>query len=189
MMRYRYLFLAFVFLSTSGYKFRCWWGCKNQTAIQHDYVEHRDHCRTYSQLKLDMVMRNRGLTENVDRKTQLINIFSECMEKKGWDIPSGRQEEAEKEAELRKAEESQYTKEELVAKKQNKSWALSRRSECAFARHAAANSSISAARARACDLECAKRLQESPDSPRPAACPASGNPAFAEGVERPGESF
>ncbi|MGE0754687.1 MAG: hypothetical protein AB7L92_05955 [Alphaproteobacteria bacterium] len=184
MIRYRLIFLAIVLTMTSGYRFRCWWACQDQTAIQHDYVEMRDHCRSYAQLKLDMVMRNKNLSGGKSQKEQLINLFSECMEKKGWDIPSGREEELTKLKEAEEAELSQYTKEERVARKQQQSYALSRRSECAFARHAAANSRVQAARARACDIECNKRLQESPDSPRPAACPSGADPEYANGVEK-----
>lgn len=183
--RYRLLFLALVMLTTSGYRFRCWWACTDQTAIQHDYVERRDHCRDYAQAKLDMAMRNRGLNSPHDRKTQLINLFSECMEKKGWDIPSGRQEEAEALKAAAEKEASQYTKEERVAQKQQQKWALSRRSECAFARHAAATSSVSALRAKACDLECTQQMKAAPEGPRPAACPEVGDPAMATGVDRP----
>jgi hypothetical protein len=61
---------------------------------------------------------------------------------------------------------------------------LSRAAECMFARHAAANSSIAASRAMACDLECAQALRAAPDAPRPAACPADSDPALATGVER-----
>lgn len=184
MVRTRLIFLALVMLATSGYRFRCWWACTDQTAIQNDYVEMRDHCRSYAQLKLDMTMREKGLSGGKNSKEQLINLFSECMEKKGWDIPSGRAKEAEEKKAAQEAEMSQYTKEERVEREQKQKWALTRRSECSFARHAAANSSIQAARAKACDLECSQRLKQSPESPRPAACPAEPDPNYATGVDR-----
>jgi len=54
---------------------------------------------------------------------------------------------------------------------------LARTSECAFARHAAEYSSVSATRAKACDIECANRLKADPKGTRPAACPADANAA------------
>lgn len=189
MLRLRLIFLAFVLVVTPGYRFRCWWMCTDQTAIQHDYVEQRDHCRAYAQLKLDMVSRNSGQTDAPSRKTQLVNLFSECMEKKGWDIPSARaQEEAgngENPLEAKAGAAPAPAKEDKIARTQEKKWSLTRSSECAFARHAAAYSSISAARAKACDLECSERLKNAPEAPRPAACPSVGpSPAYATGVER-----
>lgn len=48
---------------------------------------------------------------------------------------------------------------------------LARASECAFARHGADYSSVSATRAKACDLECANMLKAEPKGRVPAACP------------------
>lgn len=185
MIRLRLIFLAFVLVATPGYRFRCWWGCTDQTAIQHDYIEQRDHCRAYAQLKLDMVMRNNNIEGTpLNRQTQLVNLFSDCMATKGWDIPKGATAGGETPP-IADLDKTQPSKEQKVARQQERKWALTRSSECAFARNAAAYSSISAARAKACDLECEQRLKESPDAPRPAACPSAGlSPSYATGVER-----
>ncbi len=187
---FRLLFLVTVLIVTSGYRFRCYWACTDQTGIQNDYVEQRDHCRAYAQLKLDMVSRNSARQDDHTRKTQLVNLFSQCMEQKGWDIPSG-QEAGEEgspeplpEAAAVAAAKPARTQAEKAAQTQEQKWAISRSAECAFARHAATTSRIAAARAEACDLECTQRLKNSPDAPRPSACPAGPDPKFAKGVER-----
>ena len=59
----RFMVPVAVMARTSGYKFRCYWACIDQTAIQDDYVEQRDRCREYAQLKLDMA-------ENEERADQ-----------------------------------------------------------------------------------------------------------------------
>lgn len=53
---------------------------------------------------------------------------------------------------------------------QRKNAGTSRAAECAFARHGAAYSSVSASRAQACDIECAEKLKSNPKS-NPSACP------------------
>ncbi|MFO0389488.1 MAG: hypothetical protein ACK502_07205 [Alphaproteobacteria bacterium] len=184
--RLRLIFLAFVLIVTPGYRFRCWWACTDQTAIQHDYIEQRDHCRAYAQLKLDMVMRNNNIEGTpLNRQTQLVNLFSDCMATKGWDIPKGSTDAGAPTADSISEKKAPLSKEEAIAIQQQRKWALTRSSECAFARNAAAYSSISAARAKACDLECEQRLKEAPDAPRPAACPSIGlSPSYSKGVER-----
>lgn len=188
MMQLRLIFLVVVLISTTGYRFRCWWACTDQTAIQHDYIEQRDHCRAYAQLKLDMVMRNNNIEGTpLNRQTQLVNLFSDCMATKGWDIPKGSTGTGTTPPvpPIADLDKTQPSKEDKLAVQQEKKWALTRSSECAFARNAAAYSSISAARAKACDLECEQRLKEAPDAPRPAACPSIGlSPSYSKGVER-----
>lgn len=184
----RFLFLLSIIFLATGYRFRCWWMCQDQTAIQNGYVEERDRCRQYAQVKLDMAMRNSGEEDTATaRKAKLVSLFSECMAENGWNTtdikppgatpgggggpppPKNPTQGATTEAAIDAAEERA---------------ALSRASECAFARQSASASSIAAARAKACDLECDQRLKAAPDAPRPAACPAVATPGMETGVER-----
>lgn len=152
---------------SSGYRFRCYIFCTDQTGIQNDYIEQRDQCRKYAELKLDMAMRSvQGPADNKTTKSQLVNLFNECMANNGWNIVQDTKPATPP---------PPATPEELEARYNEKA-ALSRSSECMFARYAAANSSIAAARAKACDLECTQRLKSAPDAPRPAACPTDIEP-------------
>jgi len=113
-------------------------------------------------------------------KSQLVNLFNECMANNGWNIvpetkaaaTTGTNTALQAAPAAAGAAAAQNDVVEIYEQKQ----ALSRSADCMFARHAAANSSISAARAKACDLECAQRLAASPDAPRPSACPTDVNP-------------
>ncbi len=205
------LFLAVVLATTSGYRFRCWWGCIDQTAIQHDYVEQRDRCREYASLKLDMAMRNNRVADKeLSRKAQMITLFSDCMGNNGWSVPDARAEQETQaigsvapgagfmlmqggkslpqQQQMANSPSSgtpvqDYSAQAAAAAGEHRA-ALSRSAECSFARSSASASSIAAARAKACDLECAQRLRAAPEAPRPAACPLDPQPDIAAGVER-----
>lgn len=194
-------FLVVVLVATSGYRFRCYWACVDQTGVQNDYVEQRDRCRQYAQLKLDMAMRNSGV-ENTEqnRKPQLITLFSECMGQNGWTIPDARSELKAATAAAGPAQPGQpqppyaasaapvpatASAAAAATVAANERASISRTAECAFARQSADVSSIAASRAKACDLECAQRLKAAPDAPRPAACSPEPTPDLAKGVDRP----
>lgn len=188
MTKFRLVFLLSVLLVASGYKFRCWWACQDQTAIQNDYVEQRDRCRQYAQLKLDMGALGGGAGDK-SRKERLVELFSDCMGNNGWnttDIKGTKSPTAGQPpfAPDRSKEEAAIAASVAAAEERA---AISRASECAFARQAASVSSMAAARARACDLECTNRLRAAPDAPRPAACPAGSTPGLSSGYERVNE--
>ncbi len=88
-MRYfRLILLLSAALSCSGYRWRCYIACDDQTAIQNDYVENRDACREESQANLDEAMIKSGATDTPKaRKLKLITLFSDCMGKYGWEVP------------------------------------------------------------------------------------------------------
>lgn len=199
----RAVFLLAVLAITPGYRFRCYWACIDQTSVQNDYVEQRDRCREYAQLKLDMAMRNAdGSATDATRKQQLVSLFSECMANNGWTVPSGKDDKekaaggAVPAAVAGAAAGAAVTNPQALggqapappppAPKENKAF-LSRHSECAFARHSASASAIAAARAAACDAECNDRLKAAPEGPRPAACPTETSPFLSKGVEREGD--
>lgn len=189
----RAAFLLTVIMMASGYRFRCWWMCQDQTAIQNDYIEQRDRCREYAQLKLDLSMRNNADPDtDQSRKARIISLFGECMSNSGWSMTSttgldkltGSQgQQAAQASQAQGQIQPGQSPSPAEAAAENRA-ALSRSAECAFARQAASVSSIANARAKACDLECAQRLRLAPDAPRPAACPSGPNPNLATGVER-----
>lgn len=204
----------------SGYYMRCWFLCEDQSAIQHSYVDDRDLCRTYSQLRIDTDTSNPELLEERQRKAKLVTLFSACMAERGWTIPDGKYSQqasnpipvpnptggnqpvmlAHSTATLLTstppsarqnagssspapaggaggvamggAATAPPQSAAAIAAAQRERAFLARSTECAFARHSAANSSTAAARAAACDIECAERQKAAPDAPRPAACPA-----------------
>ncbi len=175
----RLLFLITALVATSGYRFRCYFACTDQTSTQNDYVEQRDKCREYAQLKVDMSMREAG--GNIDdrnRKSSLVSLFSQCMGNNGWTVPDGKGDGSKKveapppAAAAPAALSSQAVAPPPVAvtKAEEKSL-MTRNSECAFARHSASVSSLAATRAQACDLECEHALRAAPGAPRPASCP------------------
>jgi len=91
------IFLLCVVLFSSGYRFRCFFFCKEQTAVQNDYVENRDDCQDYAQAKLDDAMANSPNPDSEKaQQAKLVSLFSECMVKKGWDVPSGSRKTAYK---------------------------------------------------------------------------------------------
>jgi hypothetical protein len=197
MYRFRLVFLIAVALMSSGYKFRCWWMCQDQTAIQNDYVEQRDRCRQYAQLKLDMAMRSAGERNNPQtRNARLISLFSDCMGQNGWNTtdlkaappvsplatPGMPVNKTPGNAPAALAGQAPAAPAPVDAQEEHA--ALTRKAECAFARQSAAVSSLAATRARACDLECAQRLKLAPDAPRAAACPSGPVPGMESGADR-----
>lgn len=189
----------------SGFKFRCYWFCTEQTGIQTDYVNHRDQCRKYAQLRIETDTASPELIDEKARKSKLISLFSACMADNGWTIPDGKTgQQASPPVPLptpaavsttppsatappppaaapvaaaavpaaavpASAIMTEREAKELQEKKRENSY-LARQSECAFARHSAAYSSVAATRAQACDLECAQRLKAEPKR-KAAACP------------------
>jgi len=196
---FRVVFLFAVLMATSGYTFRCTWFCTDQTAIQNDYVEQRDRCRQDAQLKLDTD--SAPLDDNA-RKAQLISSFSQCMAENGWTVPDAGKEkekpftipgappvttapiEPSKSASLPWQHEAIAAPAPAQPNPVQDKASISRTSECAFARQAADVSSIAAARAKACDLECDQALKVAPEAPRPAACPADFKDSLSKGTER-----
>ncbi len=147
--------------------------CTDQTAVQNDYIEERDRCREYSQLKLDMALKESGgPNDDKTKKALLINLFSECMASHGWTVPDSK-------GDTKTAAPTPPTPEaaaaQLAAANEKKAF-LARASECEFARSAADMSSVSRIRAQACDAECNARTKAAPTGPRPAACPADVKP-------------
>jgi hypothetical protein len=192
---FRLLFLVLVLTVTSGYRFRCWVFCTDQTSTQHDYIEQRDRCRDYAQLKLDMAVRNAGSpVDATGRRTLLVHLFSECMNSNGWNVPSvptplAGEPTPDKAAPLPMDSNAlthapRTASVNTAADKAATRSALTRKAECDFARYAASTSSISAARAQACDLECSQRLKAAPEAPRPAACPSDASPNLEKGRYR-----
>lgn len=170
----RISFLLFVVAVSSGYRFRCYAFCTDQTSTQNDYVEQRDRCREYAELKVDMRMRDvAGPAEPKTKQTKLVGLFNECMANNGWNIAADNKPAAPATAPNPTVAAVQSAP---VVDPQMEKASLSRSVECMFARHAAANSTNSALRAKACDLECAQRLAAAPDAPRPAACPTDVDP-------------
>lgn len=231
MSRTKLLILIAALLISSGYRFRCYFLCTDQTAVQHDYVEERDRCRDYAEAKVDMTMNNLKKNPNDEkaRKGQLVALFSECMANHGWSVPDGRDKSIAagatggsstgKDNTISSAAANATARDAATAGiiTSNNAGAagagdaalaggavagggmsageaataaglerayLARKAECDFARHSASSSSIANARAQACDIECAQRLKNAPDAPRPAACPAEFNPNLSKGVER-----
>ena len=184
----------------SAYKFRCWMFCTDQTAIQNDYINDRDSCRSYAQLRIETDTSNPELIDDRSKSSKLVSLFSSCMADKGWTVPDGVKPGQQAAAPIpvqnsaapavanaasqapapaaptaaAPAVATNTNAATLAAQRREKAF-LARSSECAFARHGAAYSSVSAARAQACDIECKERLKAAPDSPRAAACPADAN--------------
>jgi hypothetical protein len=193
-------FLIFVLTMSSGYRFRCWMFCMDQTSTQHEYIEQRDRCRSYAELKQDMQIRGtvKGPVTNRDRKTALVSLFNECMAENGYNIanpgPPPPVATNTAVAALAPAPSPQpqamtaapVAAKPMIVERNDGKAALSRTAECNFARHASKHSSISATRAKACDLECTQRLKASPNGPRPAACPSdrTPDPEMERGVDR-----
>ncbi|MBY0407575.1 MAG: hypothetical protein K2Q01_07775 [Rickettsiales bacterium] len=175
------------------YRFRCWAACVDQTSTQNDYVEMRDHCRELAQLKVDMSMKEGGIYgDDKSRKSTLVSLFSQCMSSNGWTVPDGKDpskagtavaggggpQTVSQTAALAAAPASAAV---AAATKREEQALLTRTSECGFARANAGVSSISATRAKACDLECEKALAVAPSGPRPASCPALTPPKYSKG--------
>lgn len=190
---FKLILLAVVLLVTPGFKIRCWILCTDQTSIQSDYVAQRDHCREYATTKLDLAMSTHP--EGADtsgKKSMMVKLFNECMANNGWNVSSSQSSDTsggggaapQAAAASKSAPVQAVPVPQNIAPTAEERAALSRSAECNFARYAASTSSISAARAKACDLECAQRLKASPDAPRPAACPSSSSPDLSTGRDR-----
>ena len=201
-------FLAVTLICTSAwsvsditggkYRFRCYFACVDQTSTQNDYVEQRDHCRELAQLKVDMAMKEAAVEGgDKSRKSMLVSLFSQCMASNGWTVPDGKDPTKTVNAAANVTAPSANTATVAAvsaasvaapgsvaadkAIRREEKAQLMRTSECAFARSNAAVSSISAARAKACDLQCAEALQVAPGGPRPASCPGEPAPKYASG--------
>lgn len=186
---FRALFLIAVITVTPGYMFRCYLFCIDQTAVQDNYVEQRDRCREYAQMKLDMAMRDvEGPHDEKARKAQLVTLFSQCMGNNGWTVPDGKEKPTAGATPLQPPTGVGIppvpTAASVAADKAESKAAVSRASECAFARYSADVSANAAARAAACDTECEERLRAAPEAPLPAACPAESKPKLSKGVEK-----
>jgi hypothetical protein len=190
------IFLIGVLATASGFRFRCFMFCTDQTAVQNDYIEQRDRCREYAQLKLDTALQESNQPDDEkNRKVLLVSLFADCMAQNGWTVPSGKDET--KTAGIQAAPVSATTPfgQSTVSQQSNSTTttttypvpaanasaenkaALARTAECDFARQQAGVSSIAAARAKACDYECADALKASGgEGPRPPACPSGSTP-------------
>lgn len=88
MPKFRYILLLSVAFMCSGYRWRCYAFCDEQTAIQNDYTEERDECRGFAEDNVDAEMAKTANPNSVKaRKMKLINLFGDCMAKYGWDVP------------------------------------------------------------------------------------------------------
>lgn len=190
---FRVIFLAVALIVTSGYTFRCGWLCTDQTGIQDDYVEQRDRCRANAQLKVDT---SSTALDDKASKAQLVSSFSECMAQNGWTVPDGKAAPASGVQAAPVAASTPFGQSTIgsahppapvpvaaPAPAEEKA-SLARAGECAFAQQSADVSTIAAARAKACDLECEQALKAAPEAPRPAACPASFKDSLAKGAEK-----
>jgi len=188
----RVIFLITAFTMSSGYRWRCYLFCTDQTSTQEDYVEQRDTCRQYAQLKVAMDMHDAGLPpEDKTRKNHLVSLFSQCMGTNGWTVPDGKGEGSKKAegavAAAPAVNAAIAPPPSAVAVAQTKTEekaAITRASECAFARYSASTSSIAATRAQACDLECEHALRAAPGAPRPASCPSNLPARMSKGIEK-----
>ncbi len=88
MPKFRLILLLSVAVLSSGYRWRCYAACDEQTSIQNDYVEQRDECREEAQNNLDAAMaKTANPNSEKARKAKLVVLFSDCMGKFGWDVP------------------------------------------------------------------------------------------------------
>lgn len=202
------LLLIIALNATAAFKFRCWLFCTDQTGIQTDYIDARDSCRKYAQLRIDTDTANPELMDDKNRRNKLVSLFSSCMADRGWTVPdgkSGQQPAAPIPVPTpgaNTAQSSQAGAPPVAAPVQTEAPAaiatpianpspaiitadqarvmndqrreknyLARQSECAFARHGAPYSSVSATRAKACDIECEQSRKANEGGKLPAACP------------------
>ena len=87
--QYKFIFLLIAAVMSSGYGFRCLFFCSDQTGMQNDYVAARDECRSYSQAKIDDPANDNTQVSEKAIQAKMVSAFSECMAKKGWDVPFG----------------------------------------------------------------------------------------------------
>jgi hypothetical protein len=193
MLRLKILFLVTTLVFVSGYRWRCYIACTDQTSTQNDYTEQRDKCREYAQLKVDMSMRETGNHDEKSRKSNLVSLFSQCMGNNGWIVPDGRGEGVKKvdagapppaAVTPQAATAAPPAAAAAAANKTEERAHLMRASECAFARYHASVSGNAAARAQACDLECEHALRAAPGAPHPASCPPDHAPHLARSNEK-----
>lgn len=169
----------------SDYRFRCYAFCKDQTSVQDEYTVQRDHCRQFAQLKSEM---SAFSGDEPERKSQLISMFSDCMSRRGWIVPDGKGARdvaaaGPGAAGVAASGSGAPVQDPVQAERERRAY-IARASECNFARQNAGVSSNSAARAKACDLECTHRLEAAPDAPRPAACPAETHSGLSSGHDQ-----
>ena len=182
----RLLFLMTALLATSGYRWRCYLACVDQTSTQNDYVEQRDYCREYAQLKIGMASRDGTVSgDDKSRKASLVSLFSQCMGNNGWTVPDGKGD-APKAAAAAVAPGAPPPPSAavLAAQKAEDKANTTRAVECAFARHSADVSTNAKLRADACDLECSEALRLSPNAPRPPSCPDAFPTKLSKGSEQ-----
>jgi hypothetical protein len=182
----RAVFLVAILLSTSGYRWRCYMACTDQTSTQNDYIEQRDYCREYAQLKVNMASREAG-DELKSRKATLVSLFSQCMGANGWTVPDGKGDGSKKPDVTPIAAATPVAAVAPAPAPVNKvaeKAVMTRTAECAFARHSASVSSIAKLRAEACDLQCAEGLRTAPNAPRPASCPSDPSEKLSTGNDK-----
>jgi len=167
---FRVSLLMVALLATSGYRWRCYLACTDMTSTQEDYIEVRDYCREFAQLKAPMFMKENG-GEDASRKSALVSLFSQCMCKNGWNVPDGKSGEGCK-------------KGEAATGVATRAEDMYRAAECAFARSSVETSSIAKIRAEACDFECTEALRIAPEAPRPPSCPADMPEKLSKGHEQ-----
>lgn len=154
----------------SGFTFRCWWFCTDQTAIQNDFLDDRAECQGVADEKLgpEIAPSPNEAPNKAARTQKLISIFSDCMKTKGWTIPvpEGKASPPPQPAPvaLKAAPPPPPApKIDSYAKRYN---------ECSYARHSADISSVAHVRAKECDVQCTKELRSwKYGERRPAACP------------------
>lgn len=168
---FRVSLLLVALLATSGYRWRCYLACTDQTSTQNDYIEVRDYCREFAQLKVPMFLKESGDEDGKSRKSALVSLFSQCMCKNGWNVPDGKSGEGCKKGDVATGVAMRYED-------------IYRAAECSFARSSADTSVIAKTRAEACDYECAEALRTAPGAPRPPSCPADMPDKLSKGVEQ-----
>lgn len=185
MARLRFIFILSALAALAGCNNRCYLACTDQTGIQNDYLADRDNCRGYAQDKIDLLMRDSPTQDDRTRKGHLVSLFSQCMAGKNWTVPDGKGEgKGDKPVLAASPAAPAGLPAAPVIDKATERSLLQRAAECALARQYAASSVTYAARAEACDLECAEGLRLGPDAPRPASCLPSFPPKATKGVDK-----
>lgn len=91
------VFLLCVSLFSSGYRFRCFLFCHEQTGVQNDYLENSNDCNDYADTKLSDAIENEPNPDSEKaQNVKFRELFRDCMAKKGWDVPSGNRKLASK---------------------------------------------------------------------------------------------
>ena len=153
--------------------------CEDQTSLQGDYKVKRDKCRELADLKSDLEDTDNTPSDKAQRN-KLVILFSDCMANSGWAVPTPSAEGVkDKDAAKLTAGGLSTLKPVTTASATpvpGDTATMRRSAECAFARQARRQSTVSANRAEACDLECAQRKKVNPTGPLPAACVAKQLP-------------